>query len=379
MTYISDKELDWELKNNQVKPKIEITAQIVILIFYILIFFKNYIEDSNLVVQLMLTACFVGIGICSTIFFVYKLKTNSLIVILIILLIFSSISISFVSKNYRLVDVFLTLSYFGIGLIPVFYRLNETVFKYMMYAMIVFFTYHMFNDIPADQIFNVSRNFVSVLLLIGVSYHFISCFQNDKMPSIIITIISLVISIWATGRGGIIAFSLLLIFLPFIVNVKTRYKVLLIAIVISLSLFVFYNFYDFLFEYGLGRFEEKGLEGARTTMNFDYFNNSIGSIFNFLFGSFLLDIPSIAEVDGNPHNSFIRLHVFYGFLGVLLFLILFVYAMLFYIRKHNYLFVLLLFVIVLRSYLDSTSFHGPFDPVIYFLLFYPIKNITIVK
>lgn len=353
--------------------------QFIIPIFYLLIFFKNYIGEQNKEVQLVFTGLYIFIGVILTIILVPRVQRNSLIAIVIYSLIILSLITSIFSENYRIEDNILIFTYFGIALIPFFVTLNYTIYKVFAYSIILFFLVQIINGVNSNNIFDVSRNFISVSLLWGVGFHIISCFQNNRIPSILIIILSLAVSIWATGRGGIIAFSLLLVFMPFLIKTNKFYKFMVIGFIIGLSIYTFYNLYDLLFEFGLGRFEDMQFESERSTINNDYLNCIFISISNLMVGANIMDIPSIIEVDGNPHNSFIRLHVYYGLFGFVLLFSLLTFTTIKLFFKKNYLYLLLLIVLLVRSAVDSIAFHGPFDPLIYFLIFHAIANVEIIN
>ncbi len=354
-------------------------SQILIVLFFVLIFFKNYVPEDNSFIQILLNASYILIGIITTMYYLVRLERNSLIFITILLMTLFSIVTSLLGENYRIQDNILVLTYFGISFLIINTKLNFRLSVILMCLIFIFFSTQMFLDIDPNQIFNISRNFISVILLWGVSFHIISCIQNDKKPSVIIVILSLIFSIWATGRGGIVAFSMLLVFFPFVIKTTKLYKIVIIVLVITLVIYAFNNFYDLLFEYGLGRFDDMELESDRSSMNGDYINNIFRSFHDFIFGANLMEIPSIIEVEGNPHNSFIRLHVYYGVFGFILLMMLLSFTIFRLLITKKYLYLLLLIVLLIRSYVDSTAFHGPFDPFIYFFIFNEIQNVRVVN
>jgi len=363
----SDKDVNLNPNQEKIKNKTEPIPQLIIITFYILIFFKNYIDENAQPIQTLITGCYILIGISTTIYiFIYSKRYPFVTFVFISMFIFSTV-VSLFSKNYRIEDNILVLCYLGIAVIPTKYKLNHKVFIYFIYLILLFFLYQIITENNPNEIFNTSRNYISVLLIIGVGYYIISCVQNNITPSILIMIFSLIIAIWATGRGGIIAFSILLIFMPFVVNLKRSYRILLFVLIVSLITYSFYNFYDLLFEFGLGRFDNLGLEGDRSTMNSNYLNNIFSSFHDFIFGSYLMDIPSIVE--GNPHNSFIRMHVYYGIFGFIWLISLLLFTAIRLFLKRNFLYLLLLIVLLIRSSVDSVAFHGPFDPIIFFIIF----------
>lgn len=376
-----DKLLDNDSLDNDsiiAENKTEKKNQILIVLFFVLIFFKNYVSEDNTFSQILLNASYILIGIITTMYYLVRLERNSLIFITIALMTLFSIVTSLFGENYRIEDNVLVLTYFGVSFLILNTKFNFKLSVVLMYLIFFFFGIQMFSAIDPNEIFNISRNFISVVLLWGVSFHIISSYKNDKKPSIIIIILSLIVSIWATGRGGIIVFSVLLVFFPFVIETSKFYKFLIIVLVVALATYAFNNFYDLLFDFGLGRFEGMELESDRSSINGDYINNILMSFYDFTFGANLMEIPSIIEVDGNPHNSFIRLHVYYGIFGVVLIMSLLSYTVYRLFVTKKYLYLLLLIVLLLRSYVDSTAFHGPFDPFIYFFIFSCIKDINIV-
>lgn len=365
-----------EIANNEFN---RVKAHVLIVIFYFSLFLKNYIDKDNIALQLFFNIVNVSIGFYLTSYFFIKLESNSLSKISIIVLFVSSVIVSLFSKNYRFEDIILVINYFGVGFLFINIKLSYRFFYFLCYILFAFFLINIFNEFDPNEIFNVSRNYISVLLLIVFLLHTLSCFQNDKNPSVVILIISLILSIWATGRSGIITFSLLLVFYPFVIKTKKIIKLLIVAFIFLLSLYVYNNFYDFLFEFGFGRFEGMELESDRSLMNSNYIINAFRSLPELLFGTDLMEIPSIIEVDGNPHNSFIRLHVYYGLFGFIYVLSLISFSLYKIVVEKNFLFFLLFIVILIRVAVDSASFHGPLDPFIYFFIFTSIKNVYIIK
>src|SRR5699024_2598332 len=111
---------------------------------------------------------------------------------------------------------------------------------------------------PNDVLF-FSRNYVSIILLIFVGLIYIAENQNKKKESNwIYIIIGFLLSIWAIGRSGILAFGLLILFtlvLEVLKSKNTKSKIrsfVLIIIAVLLTLFIvipksqtlFARFYD---------------------------------------------------------------------------------------------------------------------------------------
>ena len=117
-----------------------------------------------------------------------------------------------------------------------------------------------------------------------------------------------------------------------------------------------------------------GLQDSRTDINQDYISKSTNSLSYVLFGSPLLDIPSIAEVEGNPHNSFIRLHVYYGLFGFIFVIFILISTVIKLLINSQYLLLYFTISLLIRSATDSAAFHGALDPLIFFSVFFAFKN-----
>ena len=327
----------------------------------------------------ILTLGFVLLGIFLTINF--KIKGNSLTLWFIILMLLFGIITAIFGKNYKVSDIFFILTYFGIALIPVYVKLNYKLFLWFAYSIVIFFSIFYFKGIhPGTIFFSSSENGVSELLLITLGYHLVSCFQNEKPPSIILIILSFSLAVWAIGRGGIIAVGLILISYPFMTNLKKKYKYLILLFIIVLPI-VIYSAYPKVFEVVFERFNwyaSRGysiIESPRIKMNIEYVQSSFSSVYNFLFGTPLKEVPTILKYGLNPHNSFIRAHVYFGFLGFLLLMVMLGYTSFLFFKTKNYIFGLFLVALSIRAFLDSNAFHGSFDALFYFLIFYAIKDI----
>lgn len=351
--------------------------QLFIIIFYCLIFTKNYLPEEDGIYNFV-TAVYVVLGVVLTIYFLIKFSNKYFITTYVFWFIIFSIVTFFFSNNFRGQDLLLANAYFGLAIIPVIYKLNYNLFKLFNYIIIIFFAIYITLGILPDDVFpRTSRNFISVLLLIGCSYHYISSYQNNLKPSFLIVFFSLIISLWAIGRSGIIVFSILTIFYPIYLKISNVKKTLMILSIFILTVFIFIFFSELLIEVGLSRFESMGVESERNDINSDYISSSLSSLQNLFFGPPYSTINSIVHVELNPHNSFIRLHTYYGLVGFVFFIVAYALAVKYYIKGKNLIFLFLLFALTIRSYLDSTAFHGPFDPIIYFLIFYNFKTLKL--
>ena len=353
--------------------------QLIIPLYFGLLLAKFYFAERIPILSTLLTVSFVSLGFFTLLFVITKFKKNALIPNFIFLLLLCIVSTFPLSENYRIFDLFLVVNYLGIGLLPLFYNLNFKLYRVFAFLCVLFFIPYIVTGVGPSEIFAVSRNFISVVLLIGIGYHMISCVQNDKNVNFLLILLGLFISLWAIGRSGIAVFAILLLTVPFISNYRFIYKLLLLTLILVAGIYAFNIFSDTLFKTALYRIERSGGEEERTTMNQEYLDVTFSSLKNILFGTNLHEIESLKEVDYNPHNSFIRLHIYYGLIGFISIISLICYAFKDYLFTKNRLYFLLLFVLLFRSAVDSTAFHGPLDPLIFSLLFVPIFRFKLIE
>lgn len=359
--------------------KKEFFIQLIIPIYYSTILIKFFWADQGSVISLLCSLLFIGIGFGSLFVFFLKLNKRSLIFNLIPIIILLTIPVILLSKNYRVEDVLLIYQYFGIALIPFLFKLNHTIYTTFNYLIIIMFLYFILSGTLPDDVFGVSRNFISVILLIGTGYQIIAAVQNNKNPSILLILLSLFVAVWAVGRSGILVYTLLLIIYPLISNYKVIYKFLIIGCITCVAIYVYNTFSEDLFATAIYRIENMGGGDVREEMNKEYLDKTLSSPFNILIGTDLREIESLRSVEYNPHNSFIRLHIYYGLFGLLIIGTLIINGLAQYFFKREYIYLILFLALLLRSSVDSTAFHGPLDPLMFYFILIPIKRVFLFE
>jgi hypothetical protein len=347
--------------------------------FFLFLFIKFFISEDKALLLIILNLLIVLLGVLITVKFFIKNYPSFFVHKFIGFLAACAIVNFIFSPNCRIQDLFLSISYIGLALIPLYIKLSYKFYKWVLVFAITYFFALMYLDTDPNDVFNVSRNFVSIFLLIIFGLHLISSIQNNEQPSLLLLFACFLISIWAVGRGGILTFSFLVILYPLVVKLKLKYRLIILVLYVLGSLYVF-NFYsDYILKIGFERFQSMGIQDSRTDINQDYINKSINSFSNFLFGSPLKDIPSIAEVEGNPHNSFIRLHVYYGLFGFIFVIFILVSTAIKLLINMQYLLLYFTIALLIRSATDSAAFHGALDPLIFFSVFFAFKDNIITK
>lgn len=239
------------------------------------------------------------------------------------------------------------------------------------YVIFIFFCYQISIAKNPEDVFTVSRNFISILIILGVSFYFIACDQQKQKPGLIIPAIGFLIILWAIGRAGIASGALLFVGALFFSKRATTAGVLaILALGATLFLLQAPTLQSFdAFYAGIERLERLGTGGQRTDINSDYLFTLTDNTQNFLFGTPLTTIRSVIEVDGNPHNSYIRLHIGFGLLGVAILTLALSATIVRLFSANRHLMLLTLLVSLFRSAFDSAAFHGPLDIIIFHCIF----------
>ncbi|MDO9145882.1 MULTISPECIES: hypothetical protein [Comamonadaceae] len=163
----------------------------------------------------------------------------------------------------------------------------------------------------------------SYLIVVQIGYSLTSYLKFNRLP-IASSIATLLVAFFGLGRGSILIGALILIFSIF-VNASTSKSdrkitirfVGIIALLLSVYLYSNYEKIGSALELLIeqSKFSQGVFDESRGQIIADYMNKI--NEWTLIFGA-SYDNTSIAHYfDGNPHNSFIRVHSFYGVAGLI--------------------------------------------------------------
>lgn len=345
-------------------------------LFLVFCFFRFYVANPAL--YLSITALSTAYGII--LFTLCLSKKNFEISILFITIIFllCGILTFFADHNPVSSSILSFFSHLGFAWSLISTRISKRITRNLTVLLIVFFLFHAVSGVNPEDIFTVSRNYISVIMVLSLSFYIFACQQDNKTPSFILLSMAMAVFLWAIGRAGIASGAFILIG-SFLIHGKIRVFWLLLG---TTALICYLFFLDAfinidVFTVGIDRFERLSTDGLRDFINNEYLNSAFSSIPNMLFGAPLKDVTIIQEVGGNPHNSLISLHAAFGLLGFVSFYIAWTAALVRLTYFRQYYVVLMLLVAVFRSLFDSTAFHGQMDVVIFYGIFLSVKYRTL--
>lgn len=332
-------------------------------------FFRFYVQSENIFNAL--TVILVAYGLVLLILILRKLRVSSLNFQLVFGLGICALLPLVASANDNALVLPQWLANVGYSFAVVNAWIGSRRQLMLCLALFGFFGAHILVGTSPDAIFTISRNFVSILVVLAVSLYFISCYQEGRYPALYVPMLGLIVVLWGVGRAGIISGLLLLGGAAIIAAHRFRTKVF-IAVVSLAGIGLAQIYADASLDtltYGITRFSVLSGQSQRVFINSEYLHATFASFSNFVLGVPLNEVPSIVQVDGNPHNSFIRLHVGFGMAGFLLFFIMLAIGVRSGLGRSQYLILLVLTVSIFRAAVDSAAFHGPLDIVIFYCLF----------
>lgn len=209
-----------------------------------------------------------------------------------------------------------------------------------------------------------SRNIVSaVLILFYILYLNLSFFHNKKI-SIFLTIFLLINCVILFGRSGILISSVLFIF---VLYKYFNRKVFLSALFIFISIAFIFKFVILSYMDTRTNFTS-GLESPRKDLFNEYlYNISMEEIF---FGRNIYDCCSEIVFMGNPHNSFLLGHMYYG-IGYILILIFIIILVL---LSKDFVKIFLLSIVILRYSIDTLGLFYILDLPLFSIFYLAYKT-----
>lgn len=325
-------------------------------------------------------------GISAFIWVLFKTKRKENVIVLITILTYISLGIisSLSNQNLEIQEYFWPIAFTGITLILLNFNLNIVFFKRFYILLCLFFIGNIILGKSVNQvILGVSRNNVSVIILLVLGIYYVLCYEQDFNIEIFPSILALIITVWAIGRGGIISISIITISILFFRFKNKAIKIrnpLIVTFIICISLVLINNYlYDTLIKTMIENFNKFGLESSRTIIWSQYIEEIFRSSKNFFLGAPLKNNSLFAFYNFNLHNSFLNLHAKYGLIIMMSMILLIINSFFYFIRKRDIFYILLIVVLLFRSMTDLTSFSGPFDILWYYIILRPFYNYNKVK
>ena len=231
------------------------------------------------------------------------------------------------------------------------------------------------------RIFGSSNNYVSIIVLLATAFYYIPLeeqYHRTRLIDLAPAGICFLVSVWAAGRGGILAAGILLglmmvNYLRSVTGKNPRRIVIVCLLLLGVLVYLLVSNTSLSrWFFSLGKWQRKGANSdERMEIWASYLSEMFGSPIHFLFGAQLRDIPVIHQIGDNCHNSFLQLHAFNGIWMFLLYLVMMVWSFVYYIHRKQYIVVSVLATLVIRAMTDKFIFGQYGMPVMLFFVLWP--------
>lgn len=255
-----------------------------------------------------------------------------------------------------------------------FKRIDIVVLKFFYYAIVAYLYYLLVvSRQDAMELFVYSSGALvsAILLPLTVTIAYLEYRDSSRislMPSFLVAILVLN----TTSRTGVICSLLLLsiIFFAGIRNVKnSAVKVIINALFVVAAIYYFQRLFSSITNMDIySKFSEKGVDNEdRALIWFSYFNDN--TLQNWLFGVNASMRSILNAFPNNMHNSFINLHMQSGIVVSLLVLFAIIKTLFVNIKRRQFFYASLLFVLILYGFYNALAFFTYYDFVFYVLVF----------
>lgn len=348
-------------------------GNIILVIYFLIIICQELVPNVSIVFQIINVMyglfLFLVIGLNRIKFNSFKNKEiiNILIKTFLLFLLCGTVSFLY-NRNNGIFLIFKMLTHLEISFIIVDKDVSYKMYNKLYYITIVCILIKWIVVKNENLVFNSSRNAISVFLLFLCCIDMYLRQRNGFTVDYKKVLITMILSLLAKGRSGIIISVLFLFFVVcyniFSKNHKSKFKTVIFILGCCIILVYSINFINTYLE----SFNRWGMESERGEFWKDYISNLDNSFFNIVFGVKLHDISMLKVFDYNLHNSFLMLHANYGVIPTIYVIWVLSYGFILSIKNKNFEMFLFIFILVLKGNIDYVIFHSYCD-VLFFMIY----------
>ena len=317
-----------------------------------------------------------GIGLL-TLFFVKQYNRKTCLLFLFLYLLSLTLNYFFVG-NVSISNIGVNALFFGIAYMMLIHQWSIKEGAFVFYCTAVILLIRMGRGSFLRMLVS-SSNYISILLLLSVSFYYIALeYEKKKMKAIDLlpALLCFLMCVWARGRGGILSATVLfllvlLIFMRTITHKNTKRILILFFIVVLIGAIYSMVDYSLLDTFmGLGKWSTRGADiSDRILIWGSYVSATSDSFVNLFLGAPFEEAYYVNRMGGNCHNSFLQLHAYGGLLIFIIYIFMMVRAFRYFLKNKQYIMASMMFVIFLRGLSDKFIFGQYGMPVmLYFVL-----------
>ncbi len=328
----------------------------------------------------LVTSLVISLGITSLLYSISVIRRLHLSVYIFVILLICShlISSLAVFRTERIGHMILfTLSNTGIAMLLIkkcIYSWGSSTIFYLLVFVFVLLIFAGFN--PDENLSVVSHNGISMLIIVACVTLYVINFLNGKDLVLLPAVFTIIISIWGSGRSGILSSFIILLGLTLIkYKINLKYSFIL---GVCILLILFYSLENIVlnlievpfFTNAATLYLARTAEGG-PDVRIDIWQNYIDNLdfYRIFFGvNVLLDPwPEGKALAYNYHNSYINLHLQTGFMGIVTILLTILALIKFFFK--NQIFFILFFALSLRWLVDIGLYFESWDYLPFFFIF----------
>ena len=267
--------------------------------------------------------------------------------------------------------------------------LSEKTILFAVWLNIIVVMYRFMTVGIYGQIFqSASSNFVSVYLLYPTAVYYSLVAKNKKNTDInlIPALLVWILCLFARGRGGIITitFFVSLLYLLKYKSLHSFKKLIAVFLMFLLVGVIVYNLDYILFRLNSSAimefFKANALRSSRTRFWPEYIKAAKSDLKSFIIGADVSHTFIGTDLENNPHNSFIEIHMKNGIIGLAIVVFMIIRTAIYSIQRRDYLFFICFVTLLLRGFTDHVLWAAYGTPILFYFLFnYDNKSTKVLK
>ena len=294
---------------------------------------------------------------------------------------FITVLASFLSRlhteNYNLNGWLYKIALFSVALFMCRSKLNVLFAKALFWIITAYFLIQIIFGNGNHAFYSTSRNYISVVYIFINCLLVLSCEDNAEGYKLIYSVVPVIFSIIAMGRGGIIASFLFYIFSLYFLTVKVNAgkKKRKYLFAFAISIFVFLLWGQDLIKVMFSRFFSEGMQDeSRNIIWTEYISLLVNNKDNIIWGATVSQNSYLNMFGGNLHNSYLMIHSHYGIFYFILQIILIICSMIQYIKHKKYMIVSIYIAFLVRAFTDVlfSTYWG--DIFLWYFIMYPFTS-----
>lgn len=326
-----------------------------VFLFFTAVYLISLVFDGVLVRQ-VITVLFLIMSLFTILIKKTRFSAGAIVGIFFLIILFTFTAIMSPNDNWKL-KIFFIFS--GASFLIYSYALfvldyKKYFYHFLFIASAIIFARLMIIHDENLIFYHASRNIVATFVIFPVICCFL--FTKDHMALLLLALLTVFICFLLKGRT-----ALLLSFVIMCIALYRAFgiKVLLIFFLLSIPLFFYINVNELSESIVTHTNFSEGLKTARSVIYDEYFSNF--TLTDFVLGRSFDGMIIINVLNNNPHNSFLLVHSLFGFLPVLLLLLMFAFSEVIILCRNGFIAALLFSLIPIKAMTDSVIFFNILD------------------